>query len=180
MRRIGDICKIVGLTRDSKLNGTLCEILTPLAMTEVPEADGVTRKAMRYGIRVIGIGSTGYARPENLSIECTVSSREYAAFKRAANIHNIGTEEPETPAVSHDVVVNLTGNEAATQMGEIATVVEPGGEVTVETQAADTPIGGITIIPNETSPAPVGYSGIVINPNQTLTEVDGEFKVKDE
>jgi len=93
MRSIGDICRIIGMKNDTKMNGHLCEILTDLVKNIVPEADGVEREAMRYGIRIIGMVATGYVRPENLHLEISAHDRAYDVRRRAAFIHSTGWEE---------------------------------------------------------------------------------------
>lgn len=71
---VGTICKIVNLQLNGALNGHYCETLKPIEEIAVPEADGVTRTAPRYGCEVITapayasqIGPvSGYFKPENL------------------------------------------------------------------------------------------------------------------
>lgn len=83
--QIGDYAKLVGLQQDN-LNGSYVEILTELVENEVPEDDGVLRKAKRYGVQIIG-GGSGYARPENLEF---VTSEPHK--QRAIRIHVTGWE----------------------------------------------------------------------------------------
>ena len=73
---IGECARLMGLVNDN-LNGEYCEVLTEPHETTVPEHDGVSRTAVRQGIRLIRSGKTGYARIENLTpANCEVRSAE--------------------------------------------------------------------------------------------------------
>lgn len=131
MRSIGDICRIVGMKNDTKINGLLCEILTPLVKNTIPEHDGVAREAMRYGIRILGMDATGYARPENLAFEVSAHDRTYEAKRRACFIHATGDEEHENESAQEDMptldlpTTTMTSGIAPAEPND--TTIEPGG-----------------------------------------------------
>lgn len=62
----GDCAKVLGLRNDTRLNNRFVEIVTGAVEQEALEWDGVRRKALRHGVRVIGSDATFYVKVDNL------------------------------------------------------------------------------------------------------------------
>lgn len=88
----GDYAKVIGLNNLPELNGRHVEILTDLEEAELPETDGLVRKAFRHGIAFVTQPErTGYLAPENL----TPIGPLTAAICRAIWLHETGHEPPQ-------------------------------------------------------------------------------------
>lgn len=80
---VGSICKLTGLTQHPEANGHFVEILHEAVENEVPERDGVLRRALRYGFENINTGDTGWIKPENLEPQPNIT-------RRAVELHLFG------------------------------------------------------------------------------------------
>lgn len=98
---VGTFVRIVGLTKRPQLNGRHAVIVEPLQFVDVPEADGDSVGAERYGVMLVTSPDVnGWLRPENAQpIDGYWPSD---AIVRAIWLNETGMEPPDIRAIERE------------------------------------------------------------------------------